>query len=113
MRVIYSPLQARHDGGVELHRGALVPSFESPMRAQYILDALQRGGFEVMPPRDMPESLLLQVHDADFVEFLRSAHLRWTAGGRDGSMLPSGPRLREDERVIVVAPRIFSHAGGV
>ncbi len=90
MRVIYSPLQARHDGGVELHRGALVPSFESPMRAQYILDALQRGGFEVVPPRDMPESRLLHVHDADFVEFLRSAHSRWTAGGRDGSMLPSG-----------------------
>ena len=90
MRVIHSPLQARHDGGVELHRGALVPSFESPMRAHYILDALQRDGFEVVPPRDIPESRLLDVHDAAFVEFLRSAYLRWTASGRDGSMLPSG-----------------------
>ncbi len=90
MRVIYSPLHARHDGGVELHRGGLVPSFESPMRAQYILDALQWGGFDVLPPRDMPESSLLHVHDADFVEFLRRAYSRWTASGRDGSMLPSG-----------------------
>jgi acetoin utilization deacetylase AcuC-like enzyme len=101
MRVIYSPLQARHDGGVELHRGALVQSFESPMRAQYILDALQRGGFEILPPRDMPESCLHQVHDAEFVEFLKSAYSRWTAGGRDGSMLPSGfpaRGLRRDRR---------------
>jgi acetoin utilization deacetylase AcuC-like enzyme len=90
MRVIYSPLHARHDGGVELHRGALVPSFESPARAQYILEALQRDGFGVLPPRDMPESALLQVHDADLVEFLRSAWSRWAASDREGSMLPSG-----------------------
>ncbi len=101
MRVIYSPLHARHDGGVELHRGALVPSFESPMRAQYILDALRRDGFEVLPPRELPESRLLGVHDADFVEFLRDAYARWAEGGRGGSMLPSGfpaRGLRRDRR---------------
>jgi acetoin utilization deacetylase AcuC-like enzyme len=101
MRVIYSPLQARHDGGVEMHRGALLPSFESPARAHKILEALQRGGFEVLPPCDAPESRLLDVHDADFVEFLRTAYSRWTAGGREGSMLPSGfpaRGLRRDRR---------------
>jgi acetoin utilization deacetylase AcuC-like enzyme len=101
MRVVYSPLHARHDGGVELHRGALLPSFESPVRAQFILEALQRGGFTVVPPRDIPETRLLSVHDAEFVEFLRGAYARWTDRGRDGSMLPSGfpaRGLRQDHR---------------
>jgi acetoin utilization deacetylase AcuC-like enzyme len=41
------------------------------------------------------------VHDAEFVGFLRGAHARWTAGGREGSMLPSGfpaRGLRQDHR---------------
>lgn len=101
MRVVYSPLHARQDGGVELHRGTLVPSFESPLRAQFILEALQQGGFEIVLPRDMPEARLQGVHDAQFIEFLQSAHARWTAGGREGSMLPSGfpaRGLRQDHR---------------
>jgi hypothetical protein len=101
MQVIYSPLHARHDGGVELHRGALVPSFEAPVRAQFILEALQRGGFAVLPPRDIPQARLQCVHDAEFLEFLRTAYARWSAKGRDGSMLPSGfpaRGLRRDHR---------------
>jgi acetoin utilization deacetylase AcuC-like enzyme len=41
------------------------------------------------------------VHDADFVEFLRTAFVRWRAEGRDGCMLPSGfpaRGLRQDRR---------------
>ena len=34
MRVVHSPLHARHDGGLELHRGELVPSFEMPARVE-------------------------------------------------------------------------------
>jgi acetoin utilization deacetylase AcuC-like enzyme len=101
MKVVYSPLHARHDGGVELHRGARVPSFESPARAQFILEALQQRGFDILPPRDLPESRLQGVHDAEYVGFLRGAHARWTAGGREGSMLPSGfpaRGLRQDHR---------------
>jgi acetoin utilization deacetylase AcuC-like enzyme len=99
--VVHSPLHARHDGGLELHRGELVPTFESPARADLILAALKAGGFKVVPPREIPESRLLGVHDADFVEFLRTAFVRWRAEGRDGCMLPSGfpaRGLRQDRR---------------
>ncbi len=101
MKVVHSPLHARHDGGVELHRGALVPSFESPQRVHFILEALQQAGLAVVPPREIPEACLLRVHDREFVEFLRGAYARWSAGGRDGSMLPSGfpaRGLRRDRR---------------
>jgi acetoin utilization deacetylase AcuC-like enzyme len=99
--VVHSPLHARHDGGLELHRGELVPTFESPARADLILAALKAGRFKVVPPREIPESRLLGVHDADFVEFLRTAFVRWRAEGRDGCMLPSGfpaRGLRQDRR---------------
>lgn len=101
MRVVHTPRHARHDGAHELHRGALVPSFESPERVRMILQALESAGHEIVAPRDFPEAALLSVHDAAFVEFLRTAHARWRASGRDGSMLPSGfpaRGLRQDRR---------------
>ncbi|MBZ4420366.1 histone deacetylase family protein [Myxococcus sp. RHSTA-1-4] len=90
MKVVHSPLHARHDGGKELHRGELVPCFEMPSRVDYILQALRREGFEVGGPREFPLESLLRVHDAGFVEFLRTAHAEWRAAGKDGFMLPSG-----------------------
>jgi acetoin utilization deacetylase AcuC-like enzyme len=101
VQVVHSPQHALHDGGVELHRGALVPSFESPERVHFILASLERAGFAVVPARDIPQDRLLRVHDPEFVEFLQGAYARWTAKGRDGSMLPSGfpaRGLRRDHR---------------
>lgn len=89
MRVIHSPLHARHHGGKELHRGELVPSFEAPERAELILQAVRRAGLEVGEPRDLPVEALHRVHDPGFVEFLRTAHAAWRAAGKQGSMLPS------------------------
>ena len=89
MKVIHSALHARHQGGKELHRGELVPCFEAPERAELILRAVERVGFEVSEPRPFPVKALESVHDASFVEFLRTAYAGWRAAGRDGSMLPS------------------------
>lgn len=99
MQVIHSELHAGHDGGMELHRGELVPCLESPARAESILRAVRRAGLEVGGPRAFPAEALEAVHDAAFVEFLRTAHAGWRALGRDGFMLPSafpGVGLRRD-----------------
>ncbi len=90
MRVVHSPLHARHDGGKELYRGELVPCFEMPVRADSILQAVRRAGFEVHEPRAFALESLLRVHDAGFVEFLRTAWSEWRAQGKEGFMLPSG-----------------------
>ena len=98
MIVVQSPLHARHDGGMELHRGALVPSFESPDRVDQILRAVS-GKWPCIEPRPHAEAELHTVHDPAYVEFLRTAYTRWQADGRDGSMLPSGfpaRSLRQD-----------------
>ena len=101
MKAIHSPLHARHDGGMELYRGQLVPTFETPARIAVILEALEAAGIGTAEPRDIPESRLLRVHDAGFIEFLRGAHARWQAEGRQGHVLPSGfpaRGLRRDRR---------------
>jgi acetoin utilization deacetylase AcuC-like enzyme len=90
MQVVHSPLHARHDGGVELHRGELVPSYESPDRIDHILRAVQASGLGVIAPREFAIERLHAVHDPAFVEFLRTAYARWQEEGRGGSMLPSG-----------------------
>jgi len=90
MRVIHSHRHAGHDGGFELHRGELVPCFETPTRVVHILRALERAEMPVEAPREFSVDALLRVHDAGFVEFLRNAHAQWRAHGRSGSMLPSG-----------------------
>ncbi|MCC8361557.1 histone deacetylase family protein [Lysobacter sp. A6] len=90
MQVVHSPLHARHDGGVELHRGELVPMYESPDRIDHILRAVQAAGMPVIEPREFGFEVLHAVHDPAFVEFLRTAYPRWQAEGRGGSMLPSG-----------------------
>lgn len=90
MRIIHSPLHVRHDGGMELHRGELVPCYESPARADYIRGALMEAGHALVAPREFAIDTLQGAHDADFVEFLRTAYERWQEEGRTGSMLPSG-----------------------
>ncbi len=101
MKVVYSPLHARHDGGVELYRGALIPTFETPERAEIIRAALLAAGHAQTEPRAIPEARLERVHEAGFVDFLRGAHGRWAAEGRQGHVLPSGfpaRGLRRDRR---------------
>ena len=90
MKIVHSPLHQRHAGGVELHRAELVPSFELPERAEYIREALLEAGHALVEPRPFAADVLLGVHEAGLVEFLRTAYTRWQAEGRGGSMLPSG-----------------------
>src|SRR5690606_32410288 len=90
MKIVHSPLHQRHAGGVELHRAQLVPSFELPARAEYIRQSLVAAGHALEAPRAYGLDVLLGVHDAGLVDFLRTAYPRWQAEGRGGSMLPSG-----------------------
>ena len=99
MLVVHSTLHALHDGGMELHRGALVPSFEMPARVDHIAAALRLAGHAFAEPRDAPVEALLRVHEPGYVDFLRSAYARWLEDGHEGFMLPSGfpaRSLRQD-----------------
>jgi acetoin utilization deacetylase AcuC-like enzyme len=101
VKAVNSPAHAAHAGGVELYRGALVPTFETPERAEIIREAVAAAGHALVAPRDIPEARLHGIHAPDFVEFLRGAHARWVADGREGHVIPSGfpaRGLRRDRR---------------
>lgn len=101
MKAVYSPVHAHHAGGVEFYRGALIPTFETPERAEIIRAAIMAAGHVLVEPREIPESRLLRIHDEEFVGFLRGAWARWHAEGRQGHVIPSGfpaRGLRRDRR---------------
>lgn len=57
-----------------------MPPAETAARADRILNALAAaGGFETRTPAAIDEDLLLLVHEARYLDFLRSAHARWRA----------------------------------
>jgi acetoin utilization deacetylase AcuC-like enzyme len=75
--------QLAHEPLQELHNGGWVPFAEKSSRAETIAASL--GGLN--PSRDFGLEPLLNVHDRDYVEFLRSAFAEWRASGRDGDAI--------------------------
>ncbi len=64
---------------------------ELPERATLIRAALESAGATLVEAEPHDDSTLLTVHDAGLVEFLRTAHDRWTAAGFPGD--PGQPRV--------------------
>ena len=75
-QLAHAPLQ-------ELHNGGWTAYAEQASRAEQIAASLP----DLRPARDYGLEPLLQVHDRDYVEFLRSAHPDWRAAGRSGDAI--------------------------
>jgi acetoin utilization deacetylase AcuC-like enzyme len=83
MRGFFDPRQLAHAPAAELHNGGFVPYAEKPSRAEMIVAALPA----LERPADHGEAPILAVHDADYVEFLKTAPARWAAAGRPGDVI--------------------------
>jgi acetoin utilization deacetylase AcuC-like enzyme len=83
MRGFFDPRQLAHAPATELHNGSFVPYSETPARAEAIVAAL--GGLD--RPDDHGEAAILAVHDADYVDFLKTAPARWAEAGRPGDVI--------------------------
>ena len=89
MRTVYSPRHAGHSGQVELSEGALVPAFEKPSRAKFVLEQVNAAGLgEVAGPDVHSLETAAKVHRPDYLDFLPTVWDRWTAEGRSGTALP-------------------------
>lgn len=84
MRCFWNDRQRAHSPESEFFNGALHPAAEHPGRVDAILDAI--GSTEV--PREFGLKPILQIHSADYVEFLRTAHDQWRDAERDGDAFP-------------------------
>lgn len=93
MKTFYNHLHAQHQGKVEMFRGALVPCFEVPARADHVLAELQRRQLgAVLEPQAFDDSALTSVHSPRYLRFLASAWDQWVAldpSNAERDILPS------------------------
>lgn len=93
MKTFYNHLHAQHQGKVEMFRGALVPCFEVPARADHVLAELQRRKLgTVQPPDTFDDAALERIHSKRYLKFLATAWDQWVAldpSNADRDILPS------------------------
>jgi acetoin utilization deacetylase AcuC-like enzyme len=79
MQVYYSNTHRLHDPPFELFDGGQhMPYLENPERLERILSVLEEQDWvELLEPEDFGLDPILAVHDAEYVDFLRSAYEEW------------------------------------
>ena len=91
MRTFFSEDHRLHFPQGELYGGELVTPFERPSRVEHVLHRLAERGFPAVEdpgPCDVPA--LARVHDAGYLEFLRTAWDEWKAEGFAGELIATG-----------------------
>ncbi|WP_294768949.1 histone deacetylase family protein [uncultured Rhodoferax sp.] len=93
MKTFYNHLHAQHQGKVEMFRGALVPCFEVPARADHVLAELKRRQMgTVLEPQVFDDAALTAIHSPRYLNFLATAWDQWVAldpANADKDILPS------------------------
>jgi acetoin utilization deacetylase AcuC-like enzyme len=80
MITFYNHMHAQHQGKVEMFRGALVPCFEVPARADHVLTELQRRKLgTVQHPHSFGDAALTGIHSPRYLNFLATAWAQWVA----------------------------------
>jgi acetoin utilization deacetylase AcuC-like enzyme len=78
MKIFYSRKQLAHRPQQFMMAGRLVPHLEVPERCERLLAAVQRASYVVEETRDdMDMDWIARVHEAGYLEFLRTAWSRW------------------------------------
>lgn len=90
MHTIYNAEHGAHAATHEFFRGRLVPAFEVPARADYILQALQTARLgDLRAPVDHGRAPLERVHAVRYLRFIEGAHAEWRALGGEGDAFPA------------------------
>jgi acetoin utilization deacetylase AcuC-like enzyme len=79
MWILHASAHRAHAPADEFHRGQRVPCFESPRRAEIVVQALRTAGHPVREPTHDSRALLPRVHAARYLAFLESAWAQWLA----------------------------------
>ncbi|RTL43380.1 MAG: histone deacetylase family protein [Burkholderiales bacterium] len=90
MHTVVNAAHGAHAATHEFFRGRLVPAFEVPARADYILQALQTAKLgDLLAPVDHGRAPLERVHAARYLRFIEGAHAEWRALGGEGDAFPA------------------------
>jgi acetoin utilization deacetylase AcuC-like enzyme len=79
VKVFWDEVQLRHTPKFFLQRGQVRPNFETPDRAQALLEGVAALGLGTERPPHAPEGALETVHTRPYLDFLRTAHADWSA----------------------------------
>ena len=79
MKVFWHEAQLKHTPRFFLMRGQPRANFEVPARAEALLASCRAMGLDIAAPPPLEPAALLTVHDAGYLNFLRTAHAAWSA----------------------------------
>ncbi len=77
---VWSARTREHVPGAEVWVGVPTPGTELPERVDVIAAALREAGHRLVDAEPHDDTALLAVHEAHFVEHLRTVHDEWSAG---------------------------------
>ncbi len=83
MLKVFDPRQLAHVPARELHNGGWMDHVDTPARAERVLAELG----EVAAAQDFGLAAIARVHTADYLDFLKTAHARWSEAGRTGDAI--------------------------
>lgn len=90
MQIVYSDRHRVHRGEHEFYRGELVPCFEKPERADYVLAAVREHAIgPVVEPQRFGLAPIERVHAPRYLRFLKRAWGLWSALGQTRDALPA------------------------
>lgn len=90
MKTVYNERHGQHAATHEFFRGRLVPAFETPARADYVLKALRDAALgDVLAPTDHGLAPLERVHAPAYLRFVQGAHAEWQGLGGEGDAFPA------------------------
>ena len=80
MPVVWSPTTREHDPVHEVWVGVATPAAEVAARVDAIVTRLKQDGHRLVEASADPDEVLGRVHDAELLDFLRTAATRWGHG---------------------------------
>jgi acetoin utilization deacetylase AcuC-like enzyme len=90
MKIVYSDRHRLHRGDKEMYRGQLVPCFEMPERADFVLEAVKHCKLgPILNPKEFPIAAVERVHSPRYLRFLEQAWDLWAAQGNTHDALPA------------------------
>ena len=73
MLTVFSEKHALRDSRTELYGGELVPPFECPVRAEYVLKRGREVGLgDIVAPSQFDIEQVTRIHDPEFIRFLET-----------------------------------------
>ena len=88
MKTVYTEKHKLRDAKTELYGGQLVPPFECPVRAEYVIDRVKAVGLgDVLGPKEFGLEPVHRIHTPDFVQFLENCWQEWKAEGFEGEAI--------------------------